>query len=55
MKKLYCPTCHKFKNRFQVKKVLVRYDTCWFECRWCHNLVETTENIFIKMEEKINK
>lgn len=36
MKKYYCPTCKKFKHRWQLKKV---DDTrvAFYECRCCHN------------------
>lgn len=49
MKKYYCATCNKFKNRLQLK----REDNCmvsWLTCRWCHTSnIHTTEEILEKV------
>ena len=52
MKKYYCPTCKRFKNRWQLKK---ENDTriCYFTCRWCHNSnIYLTEHILEKLIDK---
>lgn len=49
MKKYYCPTCKKFKNRMQLKKV---DDTrvAFYECRYCHSHnIYTTEDVINKL------
>lgn len=54
MKKYYCPTCKKFKNRLQLKR---EDDTrfAWLTCRWCHNSnIYTAEDVFGKLIENSN-
>ncbi len=49
MKKYYCPTCGRFKNRLQLKR---EDDTriAWMTCRWCHNSnIYTTEDLLEKL------
>lgn len=48
MKRYYCPTCKKFKYRWQLKR---GNDTrvMFYTCRWCHN-----SNIY-RTEDVINK
>lgn len=51
MKKYYCPTCKKFKNRLQLKR---EDDTrvAWLTCRWCHNSnIYTVEDVLEKLIE----
>lgn len=52
MKKYYCPTCKRFKNRWQLKK---EDDTrvYYFTCKWCHNSnIYLTEDILEKLIDK---
>lgn len=52
MKKYYCPTCKKFKSRWQLKKEddFISYYTC----RWCHNSnIYTTEKVMEKLIDAI--
>ena len=52
MKKYYCPTCKRFKYRWQLKK---EDDTrvYYFTCRWCHNSnIYLTEDILEKLIDK---
>ena len=39
--KFYCPTCKKFKHRWEVR---IKDDTrmYWYECKWCHEQVVET-------------
>lgn len=49
MKKYYCPTCKKFKSRWQLKR---EDDTrvAFYTCRWCHNSnIYTTEHVMEKL------
>ena len=48
MKKYYCPTCKKFKNRWQVQRT-DDTRTVFLSCKWCHH-----SNIY-KTEDVINK
>ena len=52
MKKYYCPTCRKFKSRWQLeKKNDIR--SYFLVCRWCHrDNICRTEDI---LEQVINK
>ena len=52
MKKYYCPTCKRFKHRWQLK---MQDDTrvCFLTCRWCHNRnIYSTEEILNKLVNK---
>lgn len=53
MKKYYCPTCKKFKNRRELQK---NNDgrVSFFTCRWCHNSnIYKTEDVMCKLINKI--
>ena len=52
MKKYYCPTCKRFKNRLQLKKE-DDTRTCWLTCRWCHHSnIYSIEDILEKLIDK---
>ena len=52
--KFYCPTCKKFKHKWEVK---IKDDTRigWYECKWCHKNVkfsrDAIENILNKQSQ----
>lgn len=49
MKKYYCPTCKKFKSRWQLKKE-DDFRISYYTCRWCHNSnIYTTEQVMEKL------
>lgn len=53
MKKYYCPTCQKFKSRWQIQRT---DDTriAFFTCKWCHcPYIYTTEDILSKLIDKV--
>ena len=52
MKKYYCPTCNKFKSRWQLQRT---DDTrsVFLTCKWCHNSdIYTTEDVINKLIDK---
>ena len=49
MKKYYCPTCNKFKRRYELKSELIGYETYGLFCKWCHNRVYSTESVLEKI------
>ncbi len=54
IKKFYCPTCQKLKRRYEVK---IQDDTrtWWYECKWCHEPVEFTNDVLEEYLSKNNK
>lgn len=52
MKKYYCPTCKKFKSRWQIQRT-DDTRTVFFTCKWCHNSnIYTTEDVINKVINK---
>lgn len=52
MKKYYCPTCKKFKHRWELK---LEDDTrvAFLTCRYCHKSnIYTTEDVMTKLVNK---
>lgn len=52
MRNYYCPTCRRFKSRWQLKK---ENDTRveYYTCKWCHNSnIYLTEDIIEKLIDK---
>lgn len=48
--KFYCPTCKKFKNRWEV--ILTNSTMNWYECKWCHENVKFSKDA---IENMLNK
>lgn len=52
MKKYYCPTCKKFKSRWQLQKT-DDTRTVFLTCKWCHNSnIYKTEDVMDKLISK---
>ena len=47
--RFFCPTCKKFKNRLQVSRRTDYVRFYWYECRWCHNVVQDTKELLQEM------